>query len=353
MTKEPVYNETKLLKGCMQKIKTFLRSFVLSCTSPKYYAEIIRTRFSFSLKYLLVFQFLTTVIISAVVLVPLAAFNVPELLNSVKNVYPSDLDIAVQDGRLSINQPLPYRIPLPAVMQDELTTGEIREEMGTLGDVQYLAVFESDENIQGAADVYAQDAFVVFTETSIYVQEDAQEGLRVYPVPEGENFELNRGVVDQALNTVAGSEIIQKKLYIPFIAVVLLLVVLPIMIVASLVMVAVYGFFVWLMTKVLGGMILAGQTLSYMKAVQVSIHSLTLINVADAVFKVTGHGDVFGGWIYFLAFLVWTGFVLHQSFHQKRVTGSVAVATPARTRVTTSSRKVVAKPAAKKAKKRG
>jgi len=96
-----------------------------------------------------------------------------------------------------------------------------------------------------------------------------------------------------------------------------LFIVLPAILLGSLVTVAVYGFFVWLMAKVLKSWMMAGQTLTYSKAVQVSIHSLTLINVLHFVLRWIGEGKILDGGTFLLAFLVWTGFVLYQSLHMK------------------------------------
>lgn len=308
----------------MQKIKTFLRSFVRSCTSPKYYAEIIKTRFSFSLKYLFVFQLATTLIIALFVMIPLAAFNAVDLLNNLKSVYPSDLDMTVQDGRLSINQPLPYRVALPGMIQDDMMLDSGLEGTNEYADIRYLAVFESDEYVQGADDVFDQNAFMVFTESTMYIREDDGRGLRVYPIPEGEDFTLTSGMVNDTFSKITNSAFVQYKLYLPLVFLFFVLIFLPMMIVFSLLVVALFGFFVWLMTKLLAGPLLAGQALSYTKAVQVSIHSLTLINVLQALLGIIGEGELLTGGKFLLAFLAWTAFVLHQSFHMPGKPGAAA-----------------------------
>ncbi len=324
----------------MQKIKTFLRSFWLSCTSPTYYAEIIRTHFSFSLKYLLVFQFLTTLVIATFILVPLSQINVLGILDTVKNVYPQDLEITVDDGRLSINQPLPYRIPLPVIMEDQMRPERWADDKA---DLRYIAVFDSDSNIQGVDDVLSEDAFVVVTETTIYTRDGDGKGLRVNQIPDGESFQLNPDMVNQAFGKITGSTFVQQKLYVPLLGLFFIVVVLPVMIVASLILVAVYGFLVLIMTRLLKGWMLAGQVLSYTKAVQVSIHSLTLINVLHFVLRGLGEGKWLDGGNHAIAFLLWTGFVLYQSFHmggKSHVTAS-PVPTTSRTRASARSRKPV------------
>lgn len=326
----------------MQKIKTFLRSFWLSCTSPKYYAEILRTRFSFSLKYLFVFQFVATLIIGAFVLIPLSAVNVVGLLENVRAIYPAELAVQVDDGRLSINQPLPYKVAIPD-FSNQLGSKDWDIEDS---DVRYLVVFDSDENIQGASDVYDQDAFAVVTETTVYTRDGESDGLRVNSIPEDETFTVNEEMVNDGFNKVTGSPFIQQKLYIPLVAVILLLIILPLMLLGSLIMVAIYGFFVWLMARILKNWMMAGQVLSYTKAVQVSIHSLTLVNVVHFGLGLIGEGEIISGGKFFLAFLVWTGFVLYQSLHTR--TGRPAVVKSVAPKATVKSKAVATKSPAKK-----
>lgn len=327
----------------MQKIKTFLRSLWLSCTSPTYYAEILRTKFSFSLKYLFVFQFVITLVVAAFVLLPVSQINVVGILNNVKTIYPSDLEVSVQDGKLAINQPLPYRVSLPAMMDDQMRFTRSNSEDS---DIKYLVVFDSDANIKGAADVYAEDAFAVVTESTIYTREGEREGLRVNAIPNEESFTVNRSMVDQAFGKITSSKFVQQKLYLPLLAVFFVVIVLPMMVIGSLVMVAVYGFFVWLMAKILKTWMMAGQELSYMKAVQVSIHSLTLVNVLHFVLRWIGEGRILDGGKFWIAFLVWTAFVLYQSLHMKggKTPAKPSVKAPAKA---PARSKVVAKKTAK------
>jgi len=260
-----------------------------------------------------VFQFIATVIIGAFVLIPLSAINLVSLLDNARGIYPSGLEVQVDDGRLSINQPLPYKIAVPD-FSDQLDTKDWDIEDS---DVRYLVVFDSDENIQGAADVYDQDAFAVVTETTVYTRDGESDGLRVNAIPEDETFTVNEEMINDGFSKITDSRFIQQKLYIPLVALILFLVILPLMLLGSLMMVAIYGFFVWLMARILKNWMMAGQVLSYTKAVQVSIHSLTLVNVVHFVLGLIGEGEIISGGKFFLAFLVWTGFVLYQSLHTR------------------------------------
>jgi hypothetical protein len=332
------------MKGTMQKLKTFFRTLILSCTSPKYYADVLKTRFSFSFKYFLFLQFLISLAVATLVILPVSQFDLVSFLNSAKDSYPANLVVQVENGRLSINQPLPYRIALPGEWSEEMMT-----DSTTYGpDLRYLMVFQSDENIQGAADVFAQDSFMVFTESTIYVLDSDNGGLRVYPVPEGEAFELNPAVVDQFFAVLTDNVFVKNKLYVPLIAAFFLLIVFPAMVLFGLIVSAIFGFFVWLMARLFAGPIMAGQMISYMKSVQVTFHSMTLITIIQKVLEVLGQGFRLEGWWYLLAFLAWTGFVLHQARHTTASSATVPVATvPKAAPKTKSHAKTSRKPARK------
>jgi hypothetical protein len=303
--------------GFMQKLKTFFRSVVLSCTSPKYYAEVLKTRFSFSLKYLLMFQLLASIIMTGLVVTPLALFDLNGFLDQAKTWYPRDLVVNYQAGKISVNQPLPYRIALPADFSDEDV--ELRN----------LVVFTKDEDISGAADVLAEKSVVVVTETSVYALDDQRGGIKAYPVPaDGEPVSFGTAELDQILSQVKASPLVAQKLYIPRIAFFMLFILLPIMMVFSLIVAAIYGFFAWIMTRVLAGPLMGGQLLSYTKAVQVSIHSMTLVNIAQMVLGFLNKGELLSGWWHLIAFLAWTGFVLNQSKTEMAMTAPAVVATP-------------------------
>ncbi len=314
----------------MQKIKTFFRTLFLSCTSPKYYADILKTRFGFSFKYFLFLQFLTALAIATLIIVPISRFDLVSFLNSAKNSYPKSLVVSVKSGRLSINQPLPYRIPLSGEWSKEMVTNQ-----ETSPAIHYFVVFQSDKNITGALDVFAQDSFIVLTETTIYVLDNSNGGLRVYPITNKENFELNQAKVDQFFSAFASNVFVKHKLYVPLMAAFFLVIVFPIMLLVGLVMAAIFGLFVWIMGKVLSGPIMAGQLLSYRKSVQVTFHSMTLITVVQKILEVAGQGQRLQGWWYLLAFLLWTGFVLHQASHTAT---PVVVPVAAKTRLKSSKK---------------
>jgi hypothetical protein len=324
----------ELHKGIMRALKTFFRTLVLSCTSPKYYADILRAKFSFSAKYLVMLQLLVAVAVSTLVVVPIAMFNVNGFLDMARTWYPSDLEISYANGHLAINQPLPYAIPISAEIGDE-----IGEEVGDR-QIQNVVVFDSDENIRGAADVLALNSLAVVTETNLYIRDDQNGGLRMYPFPEdSESFQLTPAMVNEFITKIQMHPFIAQKLYIPFIVAFLLVFMFPIMVIAGFISAAIMGILTWIMARFLAGPLLVGELLSYSKAVQVTIHSMTLVNIAQLVLDILGQGAILDGWKYWVVFLLWTGFVLHQAYHQDTPRSGVSASSSSTSKSSKSKKK--------------
>lgn len=287
----------------MQKLRTFARSFALSCIKPSYYAEILKAPFKFSVKFFLMVQLVAALIAALFVAVSVSQFNLTGFLNETKTLYPADLQLSLENGQLTTNQELPFAISLP-----ESWRKEVGEEF------QHIIVFTTDEAIQGAVDVMNQESLVVITQTSVYAIDDQTGGFEVYPIPkDGEAFSLSAADLDQFVDQLVSSAFIARKLYIPLLFAVVFLVMLPILILVGVVVALLYGFFVWVITKLFAGMLFAGQSLTYLKAVQVSLHSILLVNILQMLLDLVGRGYLLSGWVHLGAFLLWTGFVLHQS----------------------------------------
>lgn len=306
----------------MQQLKMFIRSLFLSSTSPRYYAAVLAAKFSFSLKFLAGLQLFSTLFVLSLILIPLSQVNPVQVLDSVQAIYPRNLEIRVEDGRVQINQPLPYRVPLPG------GAVEVVQPSGA-NTLRYLVVFTSNEALTGANDVFAQQAAMVVTESSFYILEQEGQGFRVYPIPSGERFAISPDQVNQVFQRIKESPFVQNRLYLPLLGLLFFVVVLPIMFLVSLVTVAIYGFFVWLMARFLAKQLAGGRRLPYLKAVQVSIHSMVLPMLAGTALNFLGYDQLLTGWRYLLVFLLWTAVVLHQAHqHSPRSAIVTAAQTP-------------------------
>lgn len=100
----------------MGKIKTWFYVFRQSITNPSYYADVLKVDFWFSFKYLLLLLF----IISLVPSISLSSYLIKKLpdidkvtkqgLNTIKQIYPSDLSLTIIKGKLYTNVKEPYYI---------------------------------------------------------------------------------------------------------------------------------------------------------------------------------------------------------------------------------------------------
>lgn len=116
----------------MKKVKTFIHVLTQSLSfSDHYYKKILKTKFSFSLKYLAMLLF----IFNAVFVLILVMKNLPILINlgtirtslsQSLNSYPEDLVIAIRSKRLTTNFGRPYimwltykDVPSPLFVVDE------------------------------------------------------------------------------------------------------------------------------------------------------------------------------------------------------------------------------------------
>lgn len=91
----------------MSKLKFFFHSFVQSASNPGYYKEVTKSRFLSSLKYFSFFVLLTFTL-SFIVPLLLSLPFIPEAVKEIEKLFPPDLEIKIQNGEVSTNQPEPY-----------------------------------------------------------------------------------------------------------------------------------------------------------------------------------------------------------------------------------------------------
>jgi len=282
----------------MRKITSFFRSIFKSSTDAQYYADVVKAKASFSWKYFFAFNLLAALVTGITILVPVSLFDVPGAVLSVTQNYPSDLVITADQTGVSVNQELPYSIPLNIDSQDE----ELRRNAIT---------FTSDESISGASDVKDLDSYIVVTQTSAYVQESNDGEMKLYELPTfDETMTLDRSTVDNATNSFITHPFIQQRLYLPLLAGILLLLVYPFMLLFRLMTLAVYA----LVTLVAVRVFMKQKNLSYGKIFQISIHSLTPVIIVAYALGIFSY-LFFHGWVYFFAYLAWTLFVISKLPH--------------------------------------
>lgn len=151
----------------MQKFRTFSYVFVKSLTSPSYYTDILKTKFSFSLKYL-AFLFLILSIISTVNFglstwkyVQQAPEFITKSKDFLKDFYPKELTVNIKDGQVATNVTEPYFIDLPSVFTNHFITIDTKA---------------------GIDEFTKYKTMVLVTKTAILYQDD--KGNKFYPLTE-------------------------------------------------------------------------------------------------------------------------------------------------------------------------
>lgn len=291
----------------MLKLKTFFRSFIKSSINSDYYNHVVETRFSFSFKYFVFLHFLLALIIMARVTVVVSKFDATAFISNLSQLYPEELVLTVDDDGVSINQDLPYSL----VTLDEAVQVFGDEELSKIvadADTQdwSLAKFDSDENIQGLDDVLDAKALVVITESSIYILEDADTGeIKAYPMSgiEG-NYSISQSSVDIVVDQLSGLPVIKQKLYVPFIAVSVLLLAWAGGLWLRFIVVAFYS----LLVKIAVTLFMKTKKLSYVKVLQIGLHSITpviVIKWSADLLQIS-----YKGWLSILLFMAWTLYVI-------------------------------------------
>lgn len=277
----------------MSSIKTFFRTLFKSSTDPEYYQDVLQAPARFSWKYFFVFNLLAALVTGISILVPLSLLDVPALIRSVTELYPSDLEVGVSDQGLTTNQELPYSIPFPDNQPSEAPKN--------------LVVFADENQISSLQDVQDQDAVIVFTQKELYFLEDDGYGqYQAYALPEfEENWSINRATVDSLTDTLINNPFVQQKMYVPLIGVVLLITLYPLTLLMRVIVLAIFSFITWVLVM----LFMKDKGLSYTQIFKISIHSLTPVIIIAYILGVAGWIFFHGG-PYLLAYLAWTLFVI-------------------------------------------
>lgn len=160
----------------MSKIRTFIEVFKNSIISPDYYSTMLKkTRFSFSIKYLLFLGFILSLISTAITGTNiLSQINIPQeqIVNVIKDSYPADLEITIDKQGWEINQPQPYLVPIP-----NLSRLSTEFESQVANNFDYLVVLDKQGTID---DLEKYKTLFVINEKNVIARDE--EGIRAYPI---------------------------------------------------------------------------------------------------------------------------------------------------------------------------
>lgn len=303
---------------CMNKIKTLFRTFINSF-KPSYYTDVVAAPASFSWKYFTMLNVMTALGVSLFFGLMISRINLGGIIRAASSQYPTDLVITVADGKLSINQELPYRVPFNMeTLKDfgfadkDMSAGErrMKDNFYTVveSEAPTLVTFVSQRDITPDTSLYDFNSIAVVTENNIYMigNPEEREEIKLYPVPETERpVVIDSASMDSLFNKITDIPMIKHKLYVPTLVGVMFVLLTILFFVGRLVIVTLYS----LVVTVLASLLMRDKALSYGKVVQVSFHSITLIMVIGYIFSILKFGW-WNGWMYFFAFIIWTLFVM-------------------------------------------
>ncbi|HBY10310.1 hypothetical protein A2473_01390 [candidate division WWE3 bacterium RIFOXYC2_FULL_42_13] len=248
----------------MKKIKAFFYVAYKSVVSPKYYGEILKTPFEFSLKYYAVLVLIAAVITSVgtyFIEAPKIKDTFQNALTEAEKVYPEDLIFTIKAGEWEINKPEPLVIPFPGTYE-----AKDKEKLP-----ENLVVFDKAGTVE---DLEKRNTAILVNEKNLLVKKAGEPG--VYPLKGIPDTTLDKGRVVGAIGDV-------RKIsgwLLP------LILILPVF--AGLMVY--YAIFRGAYLIIVGGLLfILGRTLkngvSYKNAFRIALHTMTLPVLIDTVFS--------------------------------------------------------------------
>lgn len=292
----------------MNIFTSFFSTFVKSLTSPKYYAEVLASKVGASVGYFFILTLIVSAIIIGKIAIPLSMFNPENTATEITKLYPSDLVVALKDGKLAVNKPLPYVIAMP------------KGDKNTSTSPVNAIVFESDAHIKSPTQFSSYDTAILVTETSIYTQQSSSGEIKIYPIPkETKDFVLDRKVISDAKDRFLATPVIKQKLYVPVILIGLFIAFIPFAFIFRLLTAFFYAIAATFFAGLLKQQALHGKSISFGKIWQVSLHTLTLPIVLAMITGFFSDRAAVSGWLYFGIYLAFTLYVLSKSTENSEV----------------------------------
>ena len=278
----------------MTMIRTFFTTLVRSSTSPRYYTDVVRAPFSFSLKFFIALEALIAFVLACVVSMFAWNFNLKQVVQNAGTVYPADLKLDVRGGKLAINKPLPYTVSVP------VSWGESGKQP-----IPFI-VFESDKKVRGINDVTAEQAPIVITESIVYLKKGEGSEIRALPFSSFEgSFSLTKKDIDGMVNRMFMHPFFAQKIYIPLIGSFAFGAGFVFLTVSTMIKILLFSLIIFVIVKIF----MKKNALSYAKIYQVSLHAMTpflLISVLE--FSTKSH--ILVGPLAVVLLFVWVLYIL-------------------------------------------
>ncbi|KKT77302.1 MAG: hypothetical protein UW73_C0023G0007 [Microgenomates group bacterium GW2011_GWB1_44_8] len=177
----------------MKTIRNFPTIFVKAVSSPSFYQDVIKGKTTGAFGYFLLLTLLLALVktlLASATLIPLANIFINKLQENIVDVFPSDLEIKIENGSVKSNMPQPYKIPFTHLQKllPQATT-----------DLSPQIVFEEnflviDEKAK-TEDILKYNTLLLLTNSGIVIKEQSDAGFRYQPFSKDTNLTIDRRTV--------------------------------------------------------------------------------------------------------------------------------------------------------------
>lgn len=249
----------------MGALRTLGHVTAKSFTTPAYYADILKVSLWFSLKFYLVFWFAFSLATCLVV--------VPRVLTVVNNaitvipaelvkLYPAELEITINNGRVSTNVVEPYYYPF-SNFEDIMQNISDRILGATTANYDYLFVIDTQASIDTFENL---NSYALLT-ADHFVYYNDKGNVEIVSLKNIADFTLNRQIIDSFINKIQ-----PYLLYIPSLVGALIVIGIFLFIAWSqLIYIMLFTCLTWLIAQ------LISMKLTYMKSFQLTVHLFIVI----------------------------------------------------------------------------
>lgn len=161
---------------------TFFTDFKRSLLDRIFYKEVAAGQHPLRLQYAGVLAAVFALVMTVIFAVSLYAVLIPEGRDFIKKNFPTDLIATLKSGELSINQSMPYKIPLSSSVSST----------STVEHANFLVIDTGAEATLDAPEKY--DTYLFINKTSMVAEKSSSE-IRAYPLKEFPDFTLTHETV--------------------------------------------------------------------------------------------------------------------------------------------------------------
>src|SRR3989338_18559 len=243
-----------------KKISFFFTVLKKTLTSTSYYRDILAAPFSFSFKFFLVFSVLISLIINIYI------FNkfiwaVPNVIKvmipAVTDIYPEEIEIKINKGKISTNVAEPYTITMANVTQR--LNPDAKKSIDTeFGSNKNLLVIDTKGSIE---DFTAYDTRFLLTSNYLMFARRAAQ-VEIVSLKNAQDMVINKSFVEKIIKQFV--PILRQVIY--FGAIFLFIAMILINILSTLVYLIFFALLLWLLAKIIN------YSLAYKKSFQMGLH---------------------------------------------------------------------------------